>query len=331
VCVVNSGIPSRSNVELSHRVAVVLLVCGLAGASNFILIKELVGQITPVQLVGARVVLAGATLSAVLLVLGKAPSLDRPMLKAATVLALIDAVVPYLLIALAAPHILASTSALLIATMPLFTGLAVSITDRTRLPASIVLGLALGAVGVAILAGPAALQLGDSKVLAMLAVLVASSSYAVSAVYSRAPLRTIDPIELSAVKFVIASVVLVPVILAAGGPASYARLDLEGWLALFAIGFVVTGLARCGYVWVIRAAGSISASLLTYVIPVATLGLAWILLGEMFSVTEGIGALLVGASTTCVIFGPAIGEALRKRWDAITAPRPVMDSEEARG
>jgi len=263
--------------------------------------------------VTARVLLAGITLSGVLLAAGKMPKLDRHTLKAASILAVSDAIIPYMLIVLAAPHILASTSALLIATMPVFTAVAVSFTDRSRITPSIILGLALGALGVSILAGPTALQFGSSTLLAMIAVLVASCSYAASAVYSRIPLQTVNPVELSAVKFWIAGMVLLVATLFVGKPVTSIHLDLPAWLALFSIGFIVTGLARCGYVWVIGASGSVTASLLTYVVPAATLGFAWVFLGEMLTWAEWLGGLLVGLSVSCVLFGTAIAARFRGR------------------
>jgi drug/metabolite transporter (DMT)-like permease len=91
---------------------------------------------------------------------------------------------------------------------------------------------------------------------------------------------------------------------------------------------VVTGLARCGYVWVIEEAGSVSASLLTYNIPVATLGIAWIYLDEMLSLSEWLGALLVAASTICVLSGSWIVQALKRVW-LTNSPRPSFaDSSE---
>ncbi len=153
------------------------------------------------------------------------------------------------------------------------------------------------------LAGPRALDLGSSEMLAIVAVLLSAASYAAAAVYSRVLLRAADPIGLSAVKFVIASVLLVPVVAFHEGVSSNARLDLEGWLSLLFIGCIATGVARCGYVWVISAAGSISASLLTYIVPSATLFLGWIFLGETITWTRTLGAALVGGSLTSILFG----------------------------
>jgi drug/metabolite transporter (DMT)-like permease len=287
------------------RVAIVLVICGITGASIFVLVKVLTGYISAVQLVGARVVLAAVCLSLIMLATRTPPKLNRGMLQAASLLALFDAILPYMLIALAAPHILASTSALLIATMPAFTAVFVSAVDRNPVSRSIVAGLAFGTAGVSILAGPTALDFGSSGMLAVVAVVLAAASYAAAGVYSRVPLRTCSPLELSATKFVIASIVLLPLVLLQS-PAVYLDLGAEAWLALFGIGFLATGVARLGYVWVVSTAGSVSASLLTYIVPVAALALAWVFLGEMLSWRAGTGAALVGASVTCVLFGERI-------------------------
>jgi drug/metabolite transporter (DMT)-like permease len=236
------------------------------------------------------------------------------------VLAVIDAIVPYVLIALAASHVQASTSALLVSTMPLFTALFVGAADRSSLPINASLGLVIGAIGVSVLAGPSAFQPGSSDGLAMLAVLLAAASYAAAAVYSRGPLRTVDPISLSAVKFAIASAVLVPAVVLHEGAGGYAELDLLGWLGLLGIGIFVTGVARCGYVWVISVAGSVTGSLLTYIVPAAALVLGLVFMGETITWMKAMGATLIAASITCVLFGQAFVERAFFRRLAILLP-----------
>jgi drug/metabolite transporter (DMT)-like permease len=169
-----------------------------------------------------------------------------------------------------------------------------------------VIGLAVGACGVAFLAGPGAGNLGDSSTLAMVGVIAATISYAVAAVYSRSVLRFTDPIELSAVKFALASAVLLPFVSLREGVGSFAELGLTGWASLAGIGLVVTGLARCGYVWVIKTAGSVSASLLTYIVPASALGLGFVFMEESMSWARAMGILLVGISVTSTLFGPRL-------------------------
>jgi drug/metabolite transporter (DMT)-like permease len=187
-------------------------------------------------------------------------------------------------------------------------------------PASVVIGIVLGAIGVAVLAGPRALYFGNSATLAMAAVLLSAASYAAAAVYSRGMLRTADPIGLSAIKFLIAAVILAPIIALRDGVGGYSELSPLGWLALLAVGCLVTGIARCGYVWVISAAGSARASLLTYVVPVAALVLGWLVMGEAPALSRAIGASLVGAALTCALFGRVIAERIQRQFGATLRP-----------
>ncbi|HEY7269094.1 MAG TPA: DMT family transporter, partial [Dehalococcoidia bacterium] len=295
------------------RIAIVLLVCGITGGSVFILVKALVGEVTALQLVAARVLLAAAVVGTVMVMGGRTPRFSRSLLFGATVLALSDAIIPYVLIALAAPHVRASTSALLVATMPLFTAAFVSVTDRTRLEPQTLAGLALGVVGAAILAGPKALDFADSATLAMFAVLLSAASYAASAVYSRVVLREADPIGLSAVKFAIASLIIVPFVATREGFTSFSGLSAEGWLGLLGIGCFATGLARCGYVWVIAEAGSVAASLLTYIVPAAAMVLGWLFLHETPGASAILGAVAVAAAVTCVLRGVSPSSPERSR------------------
>jgi drug/metabolite transporter (DMT)-like permease len=299
------------NVALKVRVALTLVGCGVLGGANFLFVKALAEHISPLQLVAARILLAGIVLTAVLALFRAFPPLTARLFKGAGVLAFIDAIIPYLLIAWAAPHIQASVSALLVSTMPLFTAVMVTAVDKRRVAGETVVGLLCGAGGVALLAGPKAVDFGSSETLAIFAVLLAAASYASAAVFMRGVLQDADPIGLSAVKFLIAAVIVVPILTVSEGVDGYSQLDTEGWLSLLALGALVTGLARCGYVWVVGTAGSVSASLLTYVVPAAALVLGYVFVNEPVTWLKMSGALMVACSITSVLFGREIVSSFR--------------------
>jgi drug/metabolite transporter (DMT)-like permease len=194
--------------------------------------------------------------------------------------------------------------------MPIFTGLFVSFADRTRIALSTLVALGLGILGAGVLAGPTALHFGNSSSLAMLAVVMAAASLAAAAVYSRLPLRTTDPVSLSAVKFLFASVIIIPAVAFNGGVGGFSGLGLSSWLRLLGLGVITTAVVRCGYVWVISVSGSVSASLLTYIVPAAALVLGLLFMGETMNWTKGMGVTLIAASVTCVLFGGMIVSAI---------------------
>ena len=124
--------------------------------------------------------------------------------------------------------------------------------------------------------------------LAMLAVVLAAASLASAAVYARGPLRKTNPIGLSACKFALAAVVVIPAVAYYDGVGGFQDLSRAGWLSLLGIGVMSTAIARCGYVWVISVAGSVTASLLTYIVPAAALVLGFVFLGETVNWSKGL-------------------------------------------
>lgn len=292
------------------RTALVLLgliACGFTGGSSFIFVKLLVGEITPLQLAAARVALAGLFLTVIALSRRPLPSLSSPVLRGAVVLAVLDTATPFLLIAWASVEVTSSTAALLISTMPLFTTLIGSQTLRDEsITLALVLGLACALVGIVVLAGPGALDFGNSSSIAILALLGSAFCYAGGAVYSRVLLRSIDPISLTALKLSIAALVLVPIAITIDGLSGFGSLNLVGWLGLFEVCVISTGIGRCILQWLIATAGSVRASFVTYIIPVVTLALSWTFLDERLQMNTLAGAMLVLAGTAMAMYGSAL-------------------------
>jgi drug/metabolite transporter (DMT)-like permease len=304
------------------RVVLGLLGFGVAGGSAFMFVKLLVGEISPVQLVTGRVAMAALPLLAAMWIAGSTPRLSTAFLTGATTLALIDTIAPYLLIAWAQQHVHSSTAALLVSTMPLFTTLiAMRTSESAAVTPTAAGGLVCGFLGVAVLAGPDAFDFTSSSALGMFAVIAAALCYAAGAVYSRSLMRYADPLGLSAVKLAAAVCLLLPATIATDGIGDFAELSLRGWLGLIAVGFISTGIGRCVYQWVIAEAGSVRASLVTYIVPVVALLLGWAVLGESVGAATLAGATLIVTGVAGVMYGAQIVTLVRAMLPAYPAPR----------
>jgi drug/metabolite transporter (DMT)-like permease len=277
-------------------------------------VKLLVGEITPVQLVAGRVALGASALLPMMVLTRSTPVLTRPLILGGAALALIDTVVPYLLISWSQRQVASSTAALLVSTMPLFTTIIVARTGEERVHVSALAGLASGFLGVAVLMGPDALDLRSGSALEVGAVVVAAACYAAGAVYSRTLKDLADPIGLSAVKLALATLALVPVMVAMDGVEAFGSLGWQGWLGLIAVGFVSTGLGRCIYQWVIVTAGSIRASLVTYIVPAVALLLGWAVLDEPLTASTAVGGGLIISGVAGVMYGPRLGVGRIRSW-----------------
>jgi drug/metabolite transporter (DMT)-like permease len=223
----------------------------------------------------------------------------------------LDGVIPYVLISWAAQTVDAGLAAVLVATMPLFTAVIATATMKDeRLSASAVVGIGVSVLGVAVLAGPGALEVGDSSALGMLAIVAAAASYGAGTVYARFLLRNGDPVSITGMKLVLATLFLAPVTFAQGGAAAFASLSPQGWVSLAILGVAATGLGRVLYLWVIRSAGSVRASLVTYITPVVGVFLGWGVFGESIGPNIIGGGALVAAGVASVMYGrhlPIVG------------------------
>ena len=302
---------------LDRRVPLAILAFGITGGSAFMFVKLLVGELTLLELVAGRVTLGAAPLCLLTLAAGRLPRLSRSLIGGAGLLALLDTVAPYLLVAWSQHHINSSTAALLISTMPLFTTLlAAGSGSDEKIGHTTLAGLGGGFLGVAILAGPGALAVTSSSAIAVFAMTIAAFCYAAGAVYSRGLLRSTDAISLSAVKLGLATCFLLPLALATGGGGGFSRLGIEGWLALVAVGVFSTGIGRCVYQWIIGAAGSVTASLVTYVVPVVALLLGSFVLHEAISAATLAAAGLIIAGIAIVMYGEKLRQLVTKGREA---------------
>lgn len=219
--------------------------------------------------------------------------------------AAVNNILPFFLIATGEERIDSGTASVLNSTMPIFTAvLAALFLPGERLTPARFLGLLLGFAGVAALTGRGALHITDADVLSELAVVGAALCYGIGSVYARTLLREQDPLNLSLLQLGLAAAMAVPLALAVdGGPGR--SLSLEAVLSLLALGLGGTGIAYVVYMWLIDTAGSVRASLVTYIVPVTGLLLGWLVLGEHVGLNTVAGFGLIALGVAAVMRGGA--------------------------
>ena len=79
-------------------------------------------------------------------------------------------------------------------------------------------------------------------------------------------------------------------------------------------------LAFLLYFWVVRAAGSIYASLVTYIVPVFGLFLGWVVLGEEIGISTAFGSVLITAGVGAVMYGSVAQTWLAQRLSQLRGP-----------
>lgn len=297
----------RNGMPEHTKVLVVLLTLGVLFGSSFLCVKVLVDEITPMQVVAGRLTLAATGVLALMAIRGSRPRLTWRVGVGVCVLGVLDGVLPSALIAAAETRIESGLASVLMSTMPLFTVFIVAvILPDERLSACKLAGLFAGFAGVVILMGADALDFSDGVTLGQIAVIGAALSLAAGGVYARVLLRDGDPLELTGLKLTASAPVAVTIALVVDGVPDSGSLSLGGVAALLLLGLVNTGPGRALYFWIVKRSGSVSASLVTYVMPVAGLILGWIVLGEEIGAGTIAGMALILSGVVGVMYGDSL-------------------------
>src|SRR5687768_5698114 len=174
--------------------AMLTVLAAIWGAS-YLFIRVAAPAVGPFPLMAARVVVAGAVLAALALAAGQLPTL-RGRIRAYLLLGLVNAAIPFTLIAAAELYVTASLAGIVTTTAPLFSALVAAVWLKTPLTARTVGGLLLGTAGVAVLVGWSPLPLTTEALIAVAALTIAAFCYGRGALYPRSAVRDVTPVWL---------------------------------------------------------------------------------------------------------------------------------------
>lgn len=269
---------------------VLVLIWGLSFMFNAVALRAL----TPVQLTFGRVTLGAVTLGLVLLATRRKPGVRRRDLGDLLVLALTLNAAPFLLIAFAQERITSILAGMLNATTPLWALLFVTLLLPAERPARRqVLGVLIGLAGLAVLLG--AWQIDEVDWIGTLAMLAATGCYGFGSAWSRLRLTStgLSGTALSAAQLTIAALMLGPLVLLAPHSAAPAALLPGPAFALAMLGVFGAGVAYVLFWRVLRSAGAVVATTVTYAIPLVSTAAGVVFLGEALLWRELLGAVVV--------------------------------------
>ena len=212
------------------------------------------------------------------------------------ILGLFNTALPFLLFAYSAQFLNASSLAILNSTAPIWASIIGAILTRTALSKNVLLGLCLGIVGVGILMGWEAANIGENAILPILAAIGAAVSYAIATTYAKkAPqVAAFDNAHGS----MWASVVIVLPLLPFFPVREVPSIDI--YVAVIFLGIACTGLAYLLYFRLVADLGASSALSVTFLIPVFGILWGYIFLGEEIGINTIAGTILVVMGTMFV-------------------------------
>ncbi|MGR6831774.1 DMT family transporter [Aliivibrio wodanis] len=262
---------------------------------SFLFVRIAANPLGPAVLIEARVAFAAVTLLVVSFFLKKSLRF-MSNIKHFLTLGLFNSALPFLLFAYSAQILNVSTLAILNSTAPIWGAIIGAVWTRTWLTKDVVFGLVLGMIGVSVLVGWEAINVGDEAIIPMMAALMGAFSYGVATNYAKSA-PSVEPFN-NAHGSMWASVILVlPLV-----PFIPVRETISSdiMLSVFALGAVCTGLAYLLYFRLINELGASSALSVTFLIPAFGILWGYLFLGETVGINAIIGTLLVVIGTMFV-------------------------------
>ncbi|GAC1509188.1 MAG: DMT family transporter [Candidatus Dormibacteraceae bacterium] len=218
-----------------------------------------------------------------------------------TVLAVTSGVVPWTAIALGEQSISSGLASILNATTPLWAAvLVIWMIPNDRPSALNYVGVLIGLAGVVILVLPDLTAKGfGGSIVGAIAVIIASMSYAVSALYQRKKLRDVSVYEVSVGQLAITTLIAIPI---ATPSLPSLHLALPSLAAVVALGVGGSGLAYLLYYYIINTLGPVQGAGVTILVPVTAVLWGVILLGETLTlpIVIGMAVILAGIVLTNV-------------------------------
>ena len=279
--------PSAPAVALSAWLPDFLMLAATWG-SSFMFTRLAVLEFGTLTSAGLRVVIGAAVLLLILAFKGQLPVLGQHWRRTFFV-GLLNSAIPFVCFAWALLAITTGLSSILNATVPLFGAVVAWFWLKDRPSGSRTLGLAIGFLGVVLLAwdktgltnaaraAPAVDTQGVNPGLAVLACLFACVCYGIAASFTKRFLTQVPPLVTAAGSQSGASVALVLPMLWLWPQRNP---SLTAWAAMVISGVVCTGLAYVMYFRLIGRIGPAKAMTVTFLIPVFGVFFGMVFLGE---------------------------------------------------
>ena len=258
----------------------------------YLFIRIAVDHLSPPTLVFVRTAAASLVLLPIALIrhdVGAVLTRWRPLV----VFAVIEIMIPWVLLNHAEQRISSSLAGLLVAAVPLFGALAFLVTAHAeRFTRTQVGGLALGFLGVTAQVG---LDVGELDLLAIAEMLVVAICYATGPIILARSLADVSALGVMACSLALTCLVYLPSAFISpptGVPA-------EGWSSVAVLALVCTAVAFVLFAQLIAEVGPTRATIITYVNPAVALMLGVLVLDEQITTGMMVGFPLILAG--CIV------------------------------
>lgn len=279
-----------------------LITLSILWGGSFFFVEIAVEALPPFTIVFLRLALAALALHLIVVALGQRMPAGWPAWRAFFGMGLLNNAIPFSLLVWAQIHITGGLTSILNAATPLATVIVAHVlTSDEKMTRNRILGVLVGMAGVAVIIGPDALSGLGSSVLAQLAVLGATVSYAFAGVYGRR-FRTmgIAPLHTATGQVTASTTLLVPLVLIVDQPWMLSMPGASVWGSILGLALPSTALAYIIYFRILATSGATNLMLVTFLVPVSAILLGSTFLGEQLEPKHFAGMALIGLGLAAI-------------------------------
>jgi drug/metabolite transporter (DMT)-like permease len=276
-----------------------LMIVYVVWGSTYLGLKVGLEGFPPLTLNAVRFLVAGALLFAYC-AYRRWPLPDRPQWRAGAIQGLLLPAAGTGGACWAEQSLSSGTTALYLATIPLWIVIGRRFADRERITAPVGLGLAAGIAGVAVLVEPG----GGGDAVATAVALVAAACWGLGSVYALHAPRPARALMASAIEMLSAGAILA--VLAAGS-GELGRVAPTG-RSLLALGYLIVFgslVAYTAYTWLLDHVAPRIAGTYAFVNPIVAVLLGWWLLDEHLGVRVLAATAVIAAGVALIVLAPA--------------------------
>lgn len=271
-----------------------LVGLSLIWGASFLFIKIAIKDMSPTTLVLIRAISGCVALAVLVTVMGR-PLFGhgwRRRIVPFALLAITGGILPWIAIAWGEERLSSGLTSILNSTTPLWTAVLIFWVIPAERPSVLnYVGVLVGLAGVIILVVPDLTTQGlGGNIVGAVAVVLASLSYAISALYQRRKLREVSVYEVSLGQLVATAVLAIPI---AAPSLPTLHIALPSIAAVVALGVGGSGVAYLLYYYMMNTLGPVRATGVTLLVPVTAVFWGVVLLHEPLSLPIIVGMIVI--------------------------------------
>ena len=270
-----------------------MLTLGLIWGGTFFLSEILLLELSPFQIVFHRVSIAALIMVLYLKIKGIALPKDGRTWAALAVMGLLNNAIPFSAIVFGQQYITGGMASILNSTTAFF-GVMLSglILKEEAITAQKFIGVIMGILGVAMIMGFDTLSSLSLTNIGQILIIVSSISYAFAGIWGKFQVKNLG-VEVTATGMLITSSVWMFILSTTVEGLPFEALSMRSALSILTFAILCTAVAYLLYFAILKQAGAANLTLVTIIIPPFALILDAVALGEMVSLQEILGFLVI--------------------------------------